>query len=244
MPDEPRFIPLELDDAAIALGLPARAVEALSESGYLDGRPTADGRLVFSAPDIKAFVARNADNGSGAGLLDRVFASHDDRPLSHPAVMGAADRRSDDMRPEELLDLLDERADLMAQRVLKMVVTVYPEAGGWTDQQQGRFVRRTKSRFEAVLAVAALGSEIEDSVYEDLKSIGAAAANSASDLQRLLIILRMSRDLVVQNAVELSDNDARHGGYALSLLLTRILPAMDRLTDALSSGYWEALFAS
>jgi hypothetical protein len=27
----------------------------------------------------------------------------------------------------------------------------------------------------------------------------------------------------------------------LSLLLTRILPAMDRLTDALAQGYWAAL---
>jgi hypothetical protein len=51
----------------------------------------------------------------------------------------------------------------------------------------------------------------------------------------------MSRDLVVQNAVELAGDGERHGGFALSLLLTRILPAMDRISDALTEGYWETL---
>jgi PAS domain S-box-containing protein len=54
------------------------------------------------------------------------------------------------------------------------------------------------------------------------------------------VILRISRDLVVQTAIELSESGGRHAGLALSLVLTRILPAMDRLTDALAQGYWEA----
>ncbi|HMC40652.1 MAG TPA: hypothetical protein VKI19_13380, partial [Acidimicrobiales bacterium] len=61
-------------------------------------------------------------------------------------------------------------------------------------------------------------------------------------LPQILTMLRVSRDLVVQNAIDLADSGERHGGYALSLLLTRILPAMDRLGDALTAGYWEAMF--
>jgi PAS domain S-box-containing protein len=62
-------------------------------------------------------------------------------------------------------------------------------------------------------------------------------------LPRLLVILRMSRDLVVQTAVELAEGRGRHWGLSLSLLLTRVLPAMDRLTDALAQGYWAAILS-
>src|SRR6202022_3436260 len=51
----------------------------------------------------------------------------------------------------------------------------------------------------------------------------------------------ISRDLVVQTAVELAEERSRHWGLALSLLLTRVLPAMDRLTDSLAQGYWAAM---
>jgi PAS domain S-box-containing protein len=54
-------------------------------------------------------------------------------------------------------------------------------------------------------------------------------------------VLRISRDLVVQTAVELAEEGGRHWGLALSLLLTRVLPAMDRLTDSLAQGYWAAM---
>jgi PAS domain S-box-containing protein len=54
-------------------------------------------------------------------------------------------------------------------------------------------------------------------------------------------VLRISRDLVVQTAVELAEERGGRWGLALSLLLTRVLPAMDRLTDALAQGYWSAV---
>ena len=71
--------------------------------------------------------------------------------------------------------------------------------------------------------------------------MGANAAWSGSPLPQLLVILRISRDLVVQTAVELAEERGSHWGLALSLLLTRVLPAMDRLTDAIAQGYWSAI---
>jgi PAS domain S-box-containing protein len=45
----------------------------------------------------------------------------------------------------------------------------------------------------------------------------------------------------VQTAVEVAEERGRHWGLALSLLLTRVLPALDRLTDAIARGYWAAV---
>src|SRR5207237_2411868 len=56
-----------------------------------------------------------------------------------------------------------------------------------------------------------------------------------------LVGRRISRDPVVQTAVEVAEGRGRHWGLALSLLLTRILPAMDRLIDAVARGYWQTV---
>lgn len=262
MSSESRFPPLDLQSAAAVLGLPSPAVDALVGGGYLAAHLATDGSLRFNATDLKSFVARNADNGSGDRLLDRALSAAD--PGANPVagrgggrqltglVTDSAGRDGEpgdgteatDMRPEELLRLLDERAELMARRVLMMFATVFPDAAAWTPEEQSRFVERARSRFESVLAVVAVGDQIDDSVYRDLRRIGAAAARSSTDLRQTLFLLRMSRDLVVQNAVELAGSSGGSSSYALSLLLTRILPAMDRLSDAVSGGYWEALFKS
>jgi len=62
------------------------------------------------------------------------------------------------------------------------------------------------------------------------------------ELPQILTLLRVSRDLVVQNAIDLAQRDDREGSQALSLLMTRILPVIDRLGDALTAGYWNAMF--
>lgn len=239
-----RFPPLDLRSAAAVLGLPPAAVDALAAAGYISSFRNDEGQLRLPASDVKAFVARNADNGSGATLLDQFLTAPQPGSPSPPDRSAERPPLEQDMKPEELIDLLDGRAELMARRVLMLFAAMYPDAARWSDQQKWRFVQRTKSRFEAVLAVAALGGDVEESLYQDLRGIGAAAARSSTDLRQLLVLLRMSRDLVVQNAVDLADADHRHSGYALSLLLTRILPAMDRIGDAITSGYWEALSAS
>src|SRR5207302_7407741 len=90
-------------------------------------------------------------------------------------------------------------------------------------------------------AVTGRGGEVGDALVEDLQAVGAGAAWSNSPLPQLLVVLRISRDLVVQTAVELAEERGRHWGLARSLLLTRVLPAMDRLTDALAQCYWAAV---
>lgn len=212
---------LDLETAADALALPTGAVAALAATGFIAATDPDGPSPGFQLADLKAFVARNADNGSG-GALHRALAP--------------------ELQPEELVDLLDERAEHMAARLLKMYEIVFPQAASWSPERQARFVQITKERFEAILSIAALGNEFEPSLIQDLEQIGAAAALGKVKLPQILAMLRVSRDLVVQNAIELADTDERPGGYALSLLLTRILPAMDRLSDALTAGYWEAMF--
>src|SRR5437867_2222899 len=97
------------------------------------------------------------------------------------------------------------------------------------------------SAVEAMVGVTGQGAEVDEALVGDLQDVGAGAAWAGSPLPQLLVILRISRDLVVQTAVELAEERGRHWGLALSLLLTRVLPAMDRLTDAIAQGYWSAI---
>ncbi len=215
---------LPLTEAAALLRLPPTAVEALVGSGYLV--PSAHGPAgpEFPLPDLKAFLARNADNGSGN--------------------LWSAEPSLDDLErvdPQELLDALDGRAEEMAKRVYDIFSTVFPEAATWKISEQARFIEQARSRFEAILAVTGQGAEVDEALVGDLEEVGASAAWARSPLPQLLVILRISRDLVVQTAVELAEERGRHWGLALSLLLTRVLPAMDRLTDGLAQGYWAAI---
>src|SRR3954466_9243379 len=207
-----------LPEAATMLQLPISAVEAMVGAGYLV--PAGEGNLgpEFPLTDIKAFLARNADNGSG-----NLF-----------------DFEPDSVDPQDLLDALDGKSDEMARRAFDIFATVFPEAIGWSLSEQAKFIDQAKGRFEAILAVTGQGAEVDEALVGDLQDVGAGAAWSGSPLPQLLVILRISRDLVVQTAVELAEERGRHWGLALSLLLTRVLPAMDRLTDALAQGYWAA----
>ena len=89
--------------------------------------------------------------------------------------------------------------------------------------------------------MASQGAEVDEALTDDLQEVGAAAAWSGSPLPQLLVVLRISRDLVVQTAVELAEERGRHWSLPLALLLTRVLPAMDRLTDSIAQGYWSAV---
>src|SRR3954471_1993762 len=129
----------------------------------------------------------------------------------------------------------------MARRALDIFATVFPEATTWSMKEQARFIEQAKGRFEAILAVTGQGAEVDEALVGDLQEVGANAAWSGSPLPQLLLVLRISRDLVVQTAVEVAEERGSHWGLALSLLLTRVLPAMDRLTDAIARGYWHAV---
>jgi PAS domain-containing protein len=205
---------LSLNEAARYLGISPEAVLAVAEAGYL----AADGDGV-ALVDLKAFMARNADNGAG-----NLF-----------------ELEPDAVDPEELLGELDIRADEMARRALEVFRAAFPEAASWTLSEQARWVEQAKARFEAILAVTGQGVAVDDALVGDLREVGASAAHAGSPLPQLLVTLRISRDLVVQTAVELAEERGRHWGLALSLVLTRVLPAMDRLTDALAQGYWSEI---
>jgi PAS domain S-box-containing protein len=212
-----------VDEAADYLRLPVETVQALLGAGYLTPDATlTDTRLPLV--DLKAFLARNADNGAGSLMAMEVDGA------------GGAD-------PQALLDALDGRSDEMAKRAFEIFSSVFPEATGWTMREQARFIDQARNRFEAILAVTGLGAEVDEALVGDLQEVGAGAAWEGSPLPQLLVILRISRDLVVQTAVELAEQRGQHWGLALSLLLTRVLPAMDRLTDALAQGYWAAILS-
>ncbi|MDP9074125.1 MAG: ATP-binding protein [Actinomycetota bacterium] len=212
-----------LAEAAALIRLSPEAVMALAESGYLRREEGGDADPAFRLADLKAFVARNSDS------VHELFSF---------------ERSLDELErvdPGDLLDALDGRAGEMARRVFEIFSTVFPEARGWGLREQARFIEQARARFEAILAVTGQGAEVDEALAGDLQEVGAQAAWSGSPLPQLLVILRISRDLVVQTAVELAEERGRHWGLALSLLLTRILPAMDRLTDALAQGYWSAI---
>ena len=208
-----------LPEAAAYLNVPTDTVRGLLDARFLEATDEgADGPLL-PLVDVKAFLARNADNGAGNLVVIE----------------------PDSADPEALLAALDGRSEEMARRAFDIFGAVFPEAQGWSLRQQARFVEQAKGRFEAILAVTGQGAEVDEALVDDLQDVGAAAAWDGSPLPQLLVVLRISRDLVVQTAVELAEERGGHWGLALSLLLTRVLPAMDRLTDALAQGYWAAV---
>lgn len=210
-----------LPEAAEYLHLPVEAVQALVGARFLEpvaGATDLSGTM-FPLVDLKAFLARNADYGTGNLIFDDPDAAD----------------------PQALLDALDGRAEEMARRAFDIFSTVFTEAQGWSLRRQARFIEQAKGRFEAILAVTSQGAEVDEALVGDLQDVGAAAAWDGSPLPQLLVVLRISRDLVVQTAVGLAEERGRHWGLALSLLLTRVLPAIDRLTDALAQGYWAAI---
>ena len=211
---------VELHEAASLLDLSAEAVRSLTDAGYLT--PTADGVAPrYALGDLKGFVARNADDGSG----------------------NVWDVDGDAVDPLALLSALDVRSEDMAQRAYATFCTVYPEASWWTLGEQGRFIEQARRRFEAILAVTGQGEDVDESLVGDLKEVGGSAAWAGSSLPQLLVVMRISRDLVVQTAVEVAEERGRHWGLALSLLLNRVLPAMDTFTDSVAQGYWAAVLS-
>ncbi len=207
---------MDLAEAADLLRLPVEAVRALATAGYLKVSAEDGTGPSFSVSDVKGFLARNADGGSSILVPD-------------------------DADPTELLEALEGRSAEMAGRALDIFRTVMPEASIWTADEQQHFVDQSAARFEAILAVTRAGDDVDDTLLADLRDVGASAAWAGSPLPQLLVVLRISRDLVVQTAVEIAEARGQGSSQALALLLTRVLPALDRLTDALAQGYWAAV---
>src|SRR3954447_15257292 len=145
---------IALPEAAGLLRLPVESVEGLVGAGYLHTTSSAEGPR-FALGDLKAFLARNAE--------DEPFVDMSDASL-------------DDLDPQGLLDALDGRSEDMARRALDVLIAVFPEAGRWTLSQQARFISESRDRFEAILAVAALGDDVDEELVMDLAAVGADAA--------------------------------------------------------------------
>jgi PAS domain S-box-containing protein len=195
--------------------MPEAGVVALAEAGYL--RPADTTASQFVLGDVKAVLARLADEGTN-DLFSQTL---------------------DDVDPQGLLDALDGRSEEMARRAFDIFQQGFPEAASWPLAEQRQFIDQARRRFEAILAITEHGED--DELVAELREVGASAAWGGSSLPHLLLILRISRDLVVQTAVEVAEEKGRRWGLTLSLLLTRVLPAMDRLTDAIAQGYWAAV---
>ncbi len=129
----------------------------------------------------------------------------------------------------------------MARRALDLFRRAMPETALWAAEDEQRFIEQSTARFEAILAVTRAGDKVDDSLVDDLRDVGASAAWAGSPLPQLLVVLRISRDLVVHTGVEIAEARGQGSSQALALLLTRVLPALDRLTDALAQGYWSAV---
>jgi hypothetical protein len=214
---------MTLPEAAALLHISVPTVEGLVEAGYFSVTESSDGEPRLALGDIKAFLARNSE---GDPNLD------------------VGDSSLDDLDPQVLLDALARRSDDMARRALDLLIAAFPEAGEWSPEQQQQFSDEARTRFEAIVAVAAIGREVDRALLDDLAAVGAEAAAARTPLLELLLVLRISRDLVVQTAVEVAEERGPHWGLALSLLLTRVLPAMDQMTDAVACGYWQSFLRS
>jgi len=211
----PRLV--SVPEAADALGLPVSGVEALAGAGYL--RIDEQG---IPLSEVKAFQARNA---TGAG------ESADDLLGS----IGAADEDA-----EAILDLLERSVDDMARRSADIVVGVFPDAARWRPQQRARFEAQARARFEAIVAVTRSG-DADDELLDELADAGGAAALGGAPLPQVLLSLRVSRDLLVQAAVAAAEELGQLRSIALAVVLTRVLPVLDRLTDSVARGYWTAV---
>lgn len=139
----------------------------------------------------------------------------------------------------DLLERLDDRADAIASSAFRVFSAGFPPACRWPESKRVEFLDRAKGRVQAILAATELGGEVGDDVLAELRGVGASAARCGVALDELLVGLRLSRDLVVQNAVEIAGGGAGggHPEQALALLLTRLIPATDRLGDAITQGY-------
>ncbi len=210
-------------EAGNVLDLPADVVRALADAGYLVPSSLRGGVPRFALGDLTAFQARAAEVTSPDGFDDG------------PTVDG--------FDPDALLAVLDGHVDDMAERTLFLLQSVLPEAKEWSEVRRERFRVEAAARIRAILAVCAHGpgGPDEEVVARDLAEIGADAAHRGVPLPGMLVTLRTSRDLLVQTAVEVAEERGRRWGLALAVALTRVIPAIDRLSDAVARGYWEAV---
>ena len=108
---------VDLPGAARHLELDEDAVRALVAVGYLRPAEEREGPF-FALADLKAFIARNADNGSGniTNLLD-----------------------TDDVNPQTLLDALDSCLDVPGDGLVRSLAGMWRSLARKRDQDTRRW---------------------------------------------------------------------------------------------------------
>jgi PAS domain S-box-containing protein len=208
-------------EAGEVLGLPADVVRVLADAGYL--RPSSVHGVTprFALNDLKAFQAR-VDDQSATGSA---------------AVWGAS---VDEDLEGAILDAVRAQVPRMARRTFELFAATVPGVPTEGERRE-RFESEAAERIEAIIEVCARGPVGAEPLVDDLAGIGADAARAGVPLPGVLVALRTTRDLVVQTAVAVAEQRGRHWGLALTVVLTRVLPSIDRLSDAIARGYWEAV---
>jgi PAS domain-containing protein len=207
-------------EAGEVLGLPADVVRALADAGYLHPSCLVGLSPRFAMTDLKAFQARVDDGGGAPGPT--------------------WDLTVDDDLERVILDAVRARVPRMARRTYELFVATVPDAPT-DDALRRRFEAEAAERIGAIIEVCARGPIGDEPLLDDLAGIGADAARHGVPLPGVLVALRTTRDLLVQTAVEAAEQRGRHWGLALTVVLTRVLPSIDRLSDAIARGYWEAV---
>jgi hypothetical protein len=214
---------LTLEEVAALLRLPVEAIEALVSAGYLLTE-SGDGEAGVPVSEAKAFVARNTETeGEVFDGLDVVELRED---AAHTEV-------------GHLATALRERTDEMADRALEILATAFPEVASWPAARTAHFLAQTHERFDAILAISTDAEGVDDELLEDMVVVGGAAAAGGTPLPEVLLTLRVSRDLIVQMAVEVAQGRGAEWTLPLALLLMRVLPALDRMSDAITQGWWD-----
>lgn len=138
---------------------------------------------------------------------------------------------------------LDERIGAFANGALQIYVQVVPEAADWSGKQQKLFTDQAVARFAAMLAVVEQGNVIDDELVNDLRDVGKSTALANASLSQLLVVLRISRDMLIANAIDVLKDDSEDASSTIALFLERLIPAVDSMVDAITVGYWSTHMA-
>ena len=139
---------------------------------------------------------------------------------------------------EVLLDALEAAVPSLATRAADIAAGVFPEAVGWDELERRRFEHQAAERLEAIVRLTRQGESVRGAELDDLVEAGESAAAAGAPLPQLLLTLRVSRDLIIQAAVRAAGERGDGWSPALAIVLTKVLPVSDRLTDAVARGYW------
>lgn len=137
-----------------------------------------------------------------------------------------------------LLDALDAEADALARHAFEVFSRYLPEARSWPESKRDGFVTQARGRLSAVLAIVEQGEEVGEALRNDLEAVGANAAKTGQSLPHLLLVLRISRDLLLRSAIRFCEKQNGDWDPVANDFTGELLTTIDRLTDALSRGFW------